>query len=239
MNQPLQDINNNEKSRINGQLNYYAQTLHGAELHKAYKLRHKVYAEELGWVKTTENRLEIDNYETDSTTFGVFNNEHKLLATLRLIPHQRQYMLESDFSNLVSPDHTILKTPETAEITRLCIDQEHRNVYCDYPFGKSTFSLLLYHSLYKYCKENNIRFLYMVVEYKVLRLLCLLGFPCQKIGDPVKMPDGVSAVAAILDWREFERINVTKKPAMLKWFIANNTNPQISKIPLDKATATA
>lgn len=218
---------------------YHSKLISGTELHKTYQLRHEVYAEELKWVPEVPSGLEIDKYEENSVSFGVFDDEQKLLATLRLIPSTCELMLENEFSSLVSPSHEIMKSSRAAEITRLCVKKDARNTYCEYEFGKSTFSLLLYRSLYRHCIDNKVRYLYMVVEYKILRLLCLLGFPCEKIGEPVKMPDGVKAVAALLDWREFEKLNIKKKPAMLRWFIKDDEKDQSSTKPLDSATATA
>jgi hypothetical protein len=39
------------------------------------------------------------------------------------------------------------------------------------------------------------------------------------------MPDGVVAVAVIMDWKEFETLNTQKRPDMLKWFITDCLSP--------------
>ena len=197
---------------------YVAKVLEQEELHQAHSLRYKIFSEELKWTKPSNLQLEFDSYETDSVSFGVFDQEHTLKASLRLIPSNRTYMLERDFPFLVKDDHQIKKSPDTAEITRLCVEMEARKTIIEYPFGGNSISLLLYRALYQWCRCHEVRYLYMVVERKVFRLLNRLGFPCEAIGDSVKMPDGVTAIAALLDWDTFDGLNRRKNPLMHKWF---------------------
>lgn len=39
-----------------------------------------------------------------------------------------------------------------------------------------------------------------------------------RIGCPKTMPDGVTAMAVIMDWREFEISSSVKRPKMMRWF---------------------
>jgi len=201
---------------------YIAKVIELDELHQAHSLRHKIFAEELKWVEESCLKLEFDRYETDSVSFGVFDQEHVLKASLRLVPSSRPYMLERDFPFLVRDGHQIRKSPDAAEITRLCVEMEARKTIIDYPFGENSISLLLYRSLYQWCRCHEVRYLYMVVERKVFRLLNRLGFPSEAIGDSVKMPDGVTAIAALLDWDAFDELHRHKNPLMHKWFLAED-----------------
>ena len=56
-------------------------------------------------------------------------------------------MLERDFPFLVGADHKIRKAPDTAEITRLCVEMEMRKTIVEYPFGENSISLLLHVAL--------------------------------------------------------------------------------------------
>ena len=40
---------------------------------QAYKLRHRIYCEELGWVPRSESLMEIDEYESQTAFIGVFD----------------------------------------------------------------------------------------------------------------------------------------------------------------------
>lgn len=185
------------------------------ERHYVHLLRHKIFCEELGWRLKAINRLEIDEYDEVATFFGVFNIHNKLLACLRLIPYEATFMLEKDFRLLIDERYRIRKDPDTAEISRLCILSEARK-YTHKIFQRT--SMFLYKGVYLWCLKNNIKFLYLVVEKKIHRLLNIKGFPCHPVGKPAIMADGVTAIAAIMNWREFEVLNTTANPNMFKWF---------------------
>src|SRR3990172_11659286 len=52
---------------------------------KAYRLRHRVFAEDLQWVPRAESELEIDEYDAPAIHFGVFDEAGNLLAYVRLL----------------------------------------------------------------------------------------------------------------------------------------------------------
>lgn len=132
-------------------------------------------------------------------------------------------MLEREFLSLVGIKHEIRKEYDTVEVSRLCVAPEARSNVVSINFGIHRISMLLYKGVYHWCIRNNIRYLYLVVEYKIYRLLKAKGFPCKRIGEPQTMPDGVTAVATIMDWREFESLNTVKRPDMLRWFTQYQT----------------
>lgn len=194
------------------------------EIIQAYHLRHKVFSQELEWVPETKNALEADNYDNYAIPFGVFNELNKLIAFIRLIPSTAPFMIEKEFLSLVEPEHKIRKEEDTVEVSRLCVVPDARNDVISGNFGVHSISMLLYKGVYHWCIKNCVRYLYLVVEHKIYRLLCARGFPCQLLGKPTLMPDGVVAVAAIMDWRVFEQINKTKRQEMLTWFTQYQAN---------------
>jgi N-acyl amino acid synthase of PEP-CTERM/exosortase system len=192
--------------------------IEASEKEQGFKLRHAIFAEELGWVPHGENKMEIDRYDRGAVHFGTFDTSGRLLSYLRLMPPGAPYMIEREFINLVSPGHKIRKDLESTEITRLCVAAEARKRSVKGGFGSHSIAMFLYKGVYNWCLINRIRYLYMVIEHKIFRLLSARGFPCKPVGDLVTMPDGVMAVAAIMDWREFETVNARKKPEMFLWF---------------------
>ncbi len=186
------------------------------EIYQSFKLRKKVFSDELGWVKPIDD-LEIDEYDISSVPFGVFA-DNRLEAYLRLISTVHPFMLEKVFPMLVGADHNLRKESDTAEITRLCIEPDARRNFIRNDLGVFGMSMFLYKVVYHWCIANKVRFLYLVVEYKIFRLLNAQGLICNKIGEPVVMPDGVKAVAAIIDWRNFEEVNSVKRPGLAEWF---------------------
>jgi len=198
--------------------------IHEDEKIQAHCLRHRVFCQELGWVKS-ENLLEIDDYDRNAIFFGVFNENSRLLAFLRLILPDDSFMLEREFALLIDTKYLLRKEMDTAEVSRLCVAEEARNERLVSNSGIHDISMFLYKGVYHWCIKNDIRYLYLVAEYKIYRLLRAKGFPCRLIGQPVTMSDGVLAVAAIMDWREFEALNTAKKPEMMKWFSQYQSAP--------------
>ncbi len=199
-----------------------ARVLQARDVTSAYGLRHKVFAQELRWVPQSDDGLERDVYDAHALHFGVFR-DRKILSYLRLVSPEHRYMLEKEFRALVSPDHDIRKAPDTREVSRLCVSFDERGTKVRTSLGSLGVSMLLYRQVYQWCVPNKVRYLYLVVEYKVLRLLKMFGFPCVLVGEPTRMPDGVVAAAAIMDWREFEAKNLLARPELVEWF---NQDPE-------------
>lgn len=188
----------------------HVKTLHTEEeLFTAYHLRHQVMSEELGWVPINSRKQEQDDYDRHAISLGVFDKRQDLRAYLRIVTSEHQFMLEKEFPFLMRPGSKVQKRKDTVEVSRLCVKPEAR---------QGATSTLLYKGLYHWCLANKKRYLYLVVEQAVHRLLCVSGFPCQSLGEPKIMPDGVIAVAAILDWREFERNNSPRHSQKIAWF---------------------
>lgn len=185
---------------------------------KAHRLRHKIFCQELGWVPGNTNMLEIDDYDKGAIFFGVFDNNDNLKAYLRIVTSDNCFMLEKEFPFLLMDGLKVRKELDTVEVSRLCVAPEARSETFSGNFGVHTNSMLLYKGVYHWCMKNRKQYLYLVVEEKIFRLLCARGFPCKLLGEPKIMPDGVVAVAAMLNWREFEELNAGRRTKMMAWF---------------------
>lgn len=184
----------------------------------AHRLRHSVFCRELGWVPGSSDSLEIDEYDENAVFIGVYDVNHDLKAFLRIVLPEHTFMLEKEFPFLMNRDYLIRKENDTIEISRLCVEHTARNRKIAGNFGVYFVSMMLYKGVYNWCLNNEIRYIYMAVEEKIGRMLCSMGFPCRFTGEPTVMPDGVIAVAARLDWREFEEKGVEAHPNLLAWF---------------------
>lgn len=189
-----------------------------SELYKSYRLRHRVFCEELNWVPCNEDGEEKDHYDETAVPLGVLDTFGGLSAYLRLLMPGEPFMIEKEFSCMVDPGHRIRREDDTAEISRLCISPEARHDFVPTTSGSQSTSVLLLKGIHRWCALNGIRYLYAVTEYKVYKLACFKGFPFKLVGKPTQMPDGVVAVAMILDWREFEEINRVRRPTLIEWF---------------------
>src|SRR3990172_3403512 len=87
------------------------------DLEKAYNLRYKIFAEELKWVPEQDIKFEIDDYDQQAISFGVFNEDDALSAYMRLILAIEPFMMEKEFKFLVDPSHKIRTLSDTAEVS--------------------------------------------------------------------------------------------------------------------------
>ena len=97
------------------------------ELVRAYRLRHKVFAETLRWVSLTEDGQEVDLYDLWGTTIGLVKHDETLLGLVRILPASGEFMLERDLRMLLPQGHVLRKERDTAEITRLALDPAIRD----------------------------------------------------------------------------------------------------------------
>lgn len=183
------------------------------DLTQAYCLRHRIFAERLKWVPEQADRLEADVYDAWSTSIGVFADETKLLGLVRMTHAPVPFMLESEFSACLVGNHHVRKEIDTAEITRLAVDPEIADRGLSARLMKVIFK-----GMYQWCLTHNVRYTYMVVEHRLLRVVQRMGWPCHAIGEPVALPPAeVLSIGGLLDLDEFRSQASTCRPGMLDW----------------------
>lgn len=198
---------------------FVVKTLSGEELQQSYRLRHRVFAESLCWVPSSSDGREIDLYDLWGITIGLVRDDGTIAGIARLLPSSGPFMLEQDLSALLPPGYRVRKAPDTAEITRLTIDPD----ICDKGLSGRILRVLL-KGVYQWAIENEIRFYYLEVEERFLRVLRAVGFPCEPLGPSVILPPAnASSVAALYDMVQFDEINVHKRPQFLEWMSAIQT----------------
>lgn len=228
----IKSFNSNKKCLCSDERGYIVEEIISYEEKlQAFQLRHRIFCKELGWVKESDDKIEKDQYDEKATFVGVFDKNRSLKGFIRIIKSENYFMLENEFPFLVDKSHEVLKSYESAELSRLCIAPESRSDYLSANFGIHTLSMLLYKGVYHWSLRNNIRYLYLVVEQKIHRMLCAKGFMSRLVGEPVTMPDGIVAVAAQLDWRNFEEINIIKRKNMLEWISQYQPSPRKQQWP--------
>ncbi len=191
------------------------------ELRQSYALRHRVFAERLQWVPETEHRLESDVYDTWSTSIGVFSEWGQLLGIVRMTQAPVPFMIESEFSACLVGSHRVSKECDTAEITRLAVDPSITDRGLSAKLMRTVFK-----GMYQWCLANDVRYTYMVVEHRLLRVVQWMGWPCHAIGEPVALPPAEAlSIAALLDLNEFRTISERKRPDMLEWISTVEASP--------------
>ena len=182
------------------------------ELRQAYHLRHRVFAEKLRWVPESNDQLESDVYDAWSTSIGLFSNQ-QLLGMVRMTPAPFPFMLESEFSGCLVGSHRVRKNLDTAEITRLAVDPAIADRGLSAKLMRTIFK-----GMYQWCLANNIRYTYLVVESKLLRILQHLWTSCDPLGPPVALPPAKAlSVAAIMDLVKCENVLAQKNPHLMEW----------------------
>jgi acyl homoserine lactone synthase len=192
------------------------------EMTQAYQLRHRVFAERLKWVPERADRLEADVYDTWSTSIGVLGDQNRLLGLVRMTHAPVPFMLESEFSACLVGNHRVRKEIDTAEITRLAVDPAIADRGLSARLMKTIFK-----GMYQWCLLHDVRYTYMVVEHRLLRVVQRMGWPCHAIGDPVALPPAeVFSIGGLLDLEEFRLQASTCHPSMLDWL--TTTRPALS-----------
>ena len=182
------------------------------ELRQACRLRHRVFAEKLRWVPERNDQLESDVYDAWSTSIGLFSNQ-QLLGMVRMTPAPFPFMLESEFSGCLVGTHRVRKNLDTAEITRLAIDPAIVDRGLSAKLMRTIFK-----GIYQWAHPNHIRYTYLVVESKLLRILQHMWTSCDPLGPPVALPPAKAlSVAAIMDLVQCENVLAQKKPRLMEW----------------------
>lgn len=187
-----------------------------ADMTQAYQLRHRVFAERLQWVERSQDDLEFDTYDAFATSVGLFDGDGKLRGVFRMINASFPFMLESEFRACLLPTCEIRKTSDAAEITRLALDP----TLTDKGLSNRLMQIL-FKSVYQWSMQNDVRYLYMVVEKRFLRALRGMGFTCNAISPAVSLPPAQAvSIAAVLDWQQFHQTCPQKQPSFYRWMNA-------------------
>jgi acyl homoserine lactone synthase len=125
-------------------------------------------------------------------------------------------MIESEFRPCLLPNCEIRKERDTVEITRLALDPTLTDK------GLSIRLMqVLFKGVYQWSMQNDVRYLYMVVEKRFLRVLRGMGFSCEAISPAVSLPPAEAlSIAAVLDWKLFHETCPQKQPAFFQWMNA-------------------
>ncbi len=208
-----------------------------AERLQAYRLRYRIFCKGLGWVGDNPQELDRDEYDDRAVLLGIFqeNCSTQLVATLRLLLADGPFMVEREFSALLSPETCLRKERDTTEITRFAIDPQVGTERAQ------RLCALLYKAWYQWSLQNDVRYVYLEVETRYWRKLRMIGFPCEPLGPSRRLPPGeADSVALILDWETFREVNRAKRPDWLAWMSTARSRPAAwPRRPLGRASRLA
>lgn len=133
-------------------------------LQAAYRLRHDVFVEELGWAALAkDDGLEVDEFDTDTAVEMVVEIGGQVVGYQRLLPTTGPYLLSHVYPHLC--DGTPPSDPKIYEWTRFAVARSHRGD------GRSLgpVALALVTSFVEWGLANNVSA--MVVEMPPSQLL--------------------------------------------------------------------
>jgi acyl homoserine lactone synthase len=195
------------------------------DLRASYHLRHQVFADRLQWVAKSDDELEVDAYDAFATSVGLFDDDQKLRGVFRMVSPPYPFMIESEFRPCLLPNCEIRKERDTAEITRLALDPTLTEKGLS-----SRLMLILIKGVYQWSRQNDVPYMYMVVEKRFLRVLRGIGLSCEAISPAVSLPPaGALSIAAVLDWNKFYETCQQKQPSFFQWMNAVDGSTSFEK----------
>lgn len=185
------------------------------EVEAALRLRHDVFREELKWVEPSEDGLDRDEYDAFSQGIGIFNEKNEIVGHVRMIPAPYPFMIEKDFSMLLSDENSFKKKAGMMEATRTCIRKDVRTDRV----ATMTLAHLLYKAMYHWSTLNDSTSLITIVERRYYILLKRSGFPFKPMGDFMPVGDGVMSGIISLEWSEVHEKTKKVRPDLYEWAI--------------------
>jgi len=190
--------------------------LRGRALRDAHRLRARVFCQELGWVGSRTTDYEIDEFDAGAKHLGVLDRNQLLVGTVRFLTSSHEWLMERHFAGLLPLNFSALKRQSAIEVSRLAVDCEARATRV---VGARSVVELLYKGIFRYCHARSIDSAYIVVSSGILKHLKVRSMPVRPIGPIIRMPDGVAAVAAVLDWAAFLDSTDERQRRLRSWFL--------------------
>ncbi|MBU6464188.1 MAG: GNAT family N-acetyltransferase [Bradyrhizobium sp.] len=171
-------------------------------MEQAYRLRHAVFVEEMGWndLRRPDGR-EIDQFDDGRAVHILYLDGDQLVGYQRMLPSMRPHLLSEVMPHLCDGDFPV--GPHIWEWTRYCVTKEHR----DRGRMLSLAGNLLLSAIVEWGLESGVS--KIIIEMNPIWLLRLvqLHFRVTPLGIPQKAgKDSIVAVTAAFDSRTLARL---------------------------------
>jgi acyl-homoserine lactone synthase len=172
------------------------------EMEQAYRLRHKVFVEEMGWSELAKpDGREIDQFDTKHAVHMLYIDAGKVLGYQRMLASTRPHLLSDIMPELCELERPV--GPHVWEWTRYCVAPGHRDRGRTLsPIGNALLSGIVEWGL-----ESGISTI--IIEMTPIWLLRLVQLHFRPL--PLGVPRTIGgedtiAVTATFDWRTLERL---------------------------------
>ena len=172
------------------------------EMEQAYRLRHNVFVDEMGWedLRKPDGR-EIDQFDDGRALHMLYIEDDRVLGYQRMLPSMRPHLLTEVLPHLCEGDFPV--GPHIWEWTRYCVTREHR----DRGRILSPAGNLLLSSIVEWGLASGVG--KIIIEMNPLWLLRLvqLNFRVTPLGLPQQIgKDLIIAVTAAFDRRTLQKL---------------------------------
>jgi acyl-homoserine lactone synthase len=180
--------------------------LYADAMEQAYRLRHTVFVEEMGWngLKRPDGR-EIDQFDDGRAVHMLYIDGERLVGYQRMLPSMRPHLLSEVMPQLCDGDFPV--GPHIWEWTRYCVTKQHR----DRGRILSSAGNLLLTAIVEWGMENGVS--KIIIEMNPIWLLRLvqLHFRVAPLGIPQEVgKESVVAVTAAFDARTLARLRCVR-----------------------------
>jgi acyl-homoserine lactone synthase len=175
-------------------------------MEQAYRLRHTVFVEEMGWndLRRPDGR-EIDQFDDGRALHMLYLEGDQLVGYQRMLPSMRPHLLSEVMPHLCDGDFPV--GPHIWEWTRYCVTKEQR----DRGRMLSPAGNLLLSAIVEWGLENGVS--KIIIEMNPIWLLRLvqLHFRVTPLGIPQEAgKDSIVAVTAAFDARTLARLRCVR-----------------------------
>ena len=172
------------------------------EMEQAYRLRHNVFVDEMGWedLRKPDGR-EIDQFDDGRALHMLYIENDRVLGYQRMLPSMRPHLLTEVLPHLCEGDFPV--GPHIWEWTRYCVTREHR----DRGRILSPAGNLLLSSIVEWGLASGVG--KIIIEMNPLWLLRLvqLNFRVTPLGLPQQIgKESIIAVTAAFDRRTLQKL---------------------------------
>lgn len=172
------------------------------EMEQAYRLRHNVFVDEMGWTDLRKpDGREIDQFDDGRALHMLYIEEDRVLGYQRMLPSMRPHLLTEVLPHLCEGDFPV--GPHIWEWTRYCVTRQHR----DRGRILSPVGNLLLSAIVEWGLASGVQ--KIIIEMNPLWLLRLvqLNFRVTPLGLPQQIgKDSIIAVTAAFDRRTLKKL---------------------------------
>lgn len=178
------------------------QHLYQQEMEQAYRLRHAVFVDEMGWEDLRKpDAREIDGFDDGRALHMLYVQEGQVLGYQRMLPTTRPHLLSEVMPELCEGERPV--GPHVWEWTRYCVARPHR----ERGRALSPIANALLSGIVEWGLENGVKSIIIEMDPIWLLRLVQLYFMVTPLGLPKRMGKGdVVAVVAAFDRRTLDRL---------------------------------